>query len=272
MRQQTPCIRVLMLAVWIFVMSMGRLAAEEDFPYREKYPDVPTISTQDLFDKYKQGGTIIVDVRSDIEFAAIHPVGSQHIPIGRSDFIDRVGALIEMNPGAEIAFYCNGITCLKSYEAVEKAQEAGYKNCFAYDAGIPDWEDVYPEHTLLLGEKVTDPAKQIIPESEFKKHLSSFEEFKAKASDPKAIVIDVRDHIQKSGDLPGIETALSIPLDKFIPNFVEREINQDKTLLIFDQVGKQVFWLMYYLVKHGYQDYFFLNKGATGVLEKQEYK
>lgn len=272
MRRDKPRKAILMLPALILVMSIGRLAAAEDFPYREKYPDVPTISTQDLFDKYKQGEMIIVDVRSDIEFSAIHPVGSQHIPIGRADFIDRVGALIEKNPRAGIAFYCNGITCLKSYEAVEKAREAGCKNCFAYDAGIPDWEEVYPEHTLLLGEKVTDPAKQIIPEREFKKHLLGFEEFRSRASDPKAIVIDVRDHIQKSGDLPGIETALSIPLDKFIPNFVEREINQDKTLLIFDQVGKQVFWLMYYLEKHGYQDYFFLNKGATGVLEKQEYK
>ena len=36
-------------------------------------------------------------------------------------------------------------------------------------------------------------------------------------------------------------------MDKFIPNFVQKKVNQDKHLYIFDQVGKQVRWLQYYL-------------------------
>lgn len=42
--------------------------------------------------------------------------------------------------------------------------------------------------------------------------------------------------------------------------------------MIFDQVGKQVRWLMYYLVNSGYTNYFFLDGGATAILKEQEYR
>ena len=61
-------------------------------------------------------------------------------------------------------------------------------------------------------------------------------------------------------------------MDKFIPNFVQKKVNQDKHLFIFDQVGKQVRWLEYYLVENGYQNYTFLKGGATSVLKVQKYK
>jgi len=72
--------------------------------------------------------------------------------------------------------------------------------------------------------------------------------------------------------LDGLEKAKAIPLDKFIPNFVSKKVHQDKPLFIFDQVGKQVRWLEYYLVEYGYSDYYFLAKGATSVLKTQKYK
>lgn len=56
-----------------------------------------------------------------------------------------------------------------------------------------------------------------------------------------------------------------IPLEVFIPSFVAKKANQDMTLLIFDQVGKQVKWLQYYLEEYGYENYHFLEGGATAV-------
>jgi len=47
---------------------------------------------------------------------------------------------------------------------------------------------------------------------------------------------------------------------------------KDKQLVIFDQVGKQVLWLMYYLEDKGYKNYYFLKGGATSVLKKQKYR
>ncbi|MBW2021024.1 MAG: rhodanese-like domain-containing protein [Deltaproteobacteria bacterium] len=242
------------------------------FPYRSQYPNVPPISTEELASKYDAGKVVIIDVRSKIEYNVIHPMGAIHLPVSKMTFVRDLGELIAQHPGKTFAFYCNGVTCLKSYEATKKAIKAGYQNCYVYDAGIPDWAIHYPEKTLLLGKPISNPEKQLIPKSEFKKKCLSFEDFKAKATGPNTMVIDVRDHIQSSGKLPGLEDARSIPLDVFIPNFVERKAHQDKTLLIFDQVGKQVRWLEYYLVENGYNNYFFLKGGATAVIKKQIYK
>ncbi len=256
----------------VFLLGLSQAAMAEDFPYRKKYPDTIPIETETLYQQYKTGRVVIVDVRSDIEYNVIHPKGAIHIPVGQLTFDEKAKEVFQGNPGKSVAFYCNGVTCLKSYEATRKAQEIGCRKCFVYDAGIPDWVEKYPAETLLLGKTVVAPEAQVIPKSEFKKRCLDFESFRQKAAAPNTIVIDARDHIQSSGTLPGLEKALKMPFSKLIPNFIEKKLEQDKTLLIFDQVGKQVRWLMYYLVNEGYTDYFFLDKGATGILKKQEYK
>lgn len=117
-----------------------------------------------------------------------------------------------------------------------------------------------------------DPEKQLIPKSEFKQKCLPFDDFKAQLSSTGGMAIDVRDNIQRSQKLQGLEKAKAIPMDNFIPHFVAKKANQDKPLFIYDQVGKQVRWLEYYLVENGYQEYYFLAGGATSVLKTQEYK
>jgi rhodanese-related sulfurtransferase len=168
--------------------------------------------------------------------------------------------------------YCNGVTCLKSYEGAERATAAGVANVVAYDAGIPDWAVRFPDKTLLLGKLMSESKRPMISDSAHAEHLLNYDSFKKAATAANAMVIDVRDSVQKSGVLPGLEKAVAIPLDKFIPNFVKAKANQDKKLLIFDQVGKQVVWLEYYLIENGYKDYVFLKGGATSVLGSQDYK
>ncbi len=246
-------------------------AVSQEYPGRAQYPKAPFISTEDLRKDYEAGNVIIIDVRSKIEFDVIHVDTALHVPISNKLFANDVKAIADKNPGKKIAFYCNGITCHKSYVAAEKSIEAGISNCFAYDDGIPKWAKVYPANTILLGKVITDPEKQLISKDDFKAKCIDFETFSKQAlSNPDNLVIDVRDHIQSTGALPGLENARKVPLDTFIPNFVEKKLNQDKTLFIFDQVGKQVDWLQYYLIQNGYTNYFFLDGGATKVLEGQQ--
>jgi rhodanese-related sulfurtransferase len=146
------------------------------------------------------------------------------------------------------------------------------KDVYAFDAGIPAWASAYPADTLLIGKEITDPEKQLIPKSEFKKVTVDFETFKKKAAAANAAVIDARDPMQRTQKLPGFEKAMPIPLDKLIKNVVSQGRMKDKQLLIFDQVGKQVRWLMYYLEDNGYKDYYFLKGGATAVLKEQKYR
>jgi rhodanese-related sulfurtransferase len=254
----------------VFGFALNVMATE--FPHRSDYPGVPTIDTEVLNKGHESGEFIIVDVRSTIEYNVIHPVDAVHIPVGNVNFVKNVVNLTSKNPGKKIAFYCNGITCLKSYKAAQKALKAGVADCFAYDAGIPEWVTMYPNKTLLLGKLVADPEKQIIPKSDFKKKCVPFEKFKELATSKGSMTIDVRDNIQRTQKLSGLAKVKPIPMDRFIPNFIEKKVHQDKPLLIFDQVGKQVRWLEYYLVENGYKNYYFLAGGATAVLKKQKYK
>lgn len=254
------------------VISFVCFAGAADFPYRAKYPDIPFITTADLAAKNAKGEVVIVDVRSSIEFNVIHIRNAVHLPLSKKSFTDDVRKLMADHPGKAIAFYCNGVSCIKSYEAAEKAvKELNSKNSYVYDAGIPEWSQVHPESTLLLGAALEDKSK-LISSTEFKSHCLPFDQFKAKAVDQRSVTVDVRDFVQASGKLPGVETARTIPLDQFIPNFVEKGMEKDKALLIFDQVNKQTEWLMYYLKKHGYTNYAFLEGGATAVLGSQKYK
>ncbi len=264
--------KALLISFLMLFTLAATSAGAADFPYREKYPKVPYISTGDLADKDAKGEIIVVDVRSGIEFNVIHTATAQHISLSRKTFTEDIRKLMTDNPGKAIAFYCNGVKCLKSYEAAEKAiEELKCDKCYVYDAGVPEWAKVHPELTVFMGKQLDDPSK-LIPDSEFKARCIPIDQFKAKAADAGCLVIDIRDFVQTSGKIPGLESARTVPMDQFIPNFIEKGAEKDKTLLIFDQVGKQTEWLMYYLRQGGYQNYFFLDGGATTVLGEQQYK
>jgi rhodanese-related sulfurtransferase len=260
------------LIVLASVLGLSVFSFALEFPYRKDYPTVPTIDSKALLEQYEADKVIIVDVRSSIEYDVIHPEGAVHIPLSSSSFIAKVQELKSFNPAKNLAFYCNGITCLKSYKATQKALAAGIDNCYAYDSGIPIWASTYPKKTLLLGKELVDPDKQLISKAAFKKKCLPIKKFKSTTKSKKSLAVDVRDHIQRSEKIKGLKRVVKIPLDKFIPNFVEKKVNRDKTLLIFDQVGKQVRWLEYYLVANGYKNYYFLAGGATSVLKDQKYK
>jgi len=145
--------------------------------------------------------------------------------------------------------------------------EANIKNVYAFDAGIPAWANAYPRDTILIGKEIRDPGKQLIPKSEFAKTTIDFATFKKKATAENAVVIDARDPMQRVQKFTVFDKALPIPLDKLVKNIIDKERMKDKQLLIFDQVGKQVKWLMYYLEDKGYKKYYFLKGGATSVLK-----
>ena len=260
------------LVVGIVVTLVASVCTAEEFPYRKDYPDVSIIELEALKAGYDDGSFVIVDVRSTIEYETIHPKGALHVSLSNADFESKLREVAENNPSKKIATYCNGITCLKSYNAAQKAVDAGMKNVYAFDAGIPAWAKAYPADTLLVGKPIIDPEKQLIPKSEFKKKTISFEEFREKAAKTNTQVIDARDPIQRIGRLPGLENALPIPLDKLIKNIIQHDRMKDRELVIFDQVGKQVRWVMYHLEDRGYKNYYFLKGGATSVLGDHTYR
>ncbi len=245
----------------LFFVLLGNLLAE-DFPLRAKFLSVPFITTENLNKEY--ASINIIDVRSKFEYDVIHIKKAIHIGLPKSEdeagFSKKIAAL-----DGKVAFYCNGHTCAKSYEAVMIVQKAGNKNTYVYDDGIFEWSKKYPNESVLLGVSPVDPAK-LISKEDFKSKFLSKEKFAVEATKATSFLIDARDFVQrkKTPDF-ALNIAANFPIDELItildkPQFKARVAG--KTLYIYDAVGKQVQWLQYYLEQHGYKNYFFLEEGV----------
>lgn len=284
----------------VFLIGTGAVGAE--FPGRNnpKYQGTSYIEIENLYQDYLKDALIVVDVRSKLEYDTIHINGARHVPIGKALFEKKLKDIAGEKSGRKIVFYCNGTTCYKSYEAQLRATNAGVENTYAFDLGIPVWAELYPEKTVLLGKMMTESKIGWIPKSEFKKKCLSWEKFKEVSVRAGTKVIDTRDNVQKGILTPQLlaqlppekkrdleiftqkndemlaalntkNNVIAQPLDKMIKNIIKRGMFMDRTLLIYDQVGKQVRWLMYQLEDAGYSDYYFLNKGAQYVIGTQSY-
>ncbi len=289
----------------LLILLLSGVAYGEEFPGRAQYTDTQYIDITDLHQSLIDNSIIVVDVRSQLEFDTIHVTGAQHIALSNDDFIQQVKSLRNANPQKKIAFYCNGISCLKSYEAASRAGQAGIKNTYAFDLGIPGWAEYYPEQTLLLDKQLSQSKVKWIPKSEFKKICLDWQHFldmaeATKQSGKTLYIIDFRDVVQR-GDLSRSEISqldeneraklnqfrarndyvistlsthvnvVPLPLDKFINTVIKSGKMKNGRIMGFDQVGKQVRWLMYYLDQAGYKDYYFLDKGISKVIETQVY-
>ncbi len=260
---------------WLVLVAMlfsGMVSASEgEFPLREKFSDVKTVSVEALNAGYDE--FVIVDARSRFEFDTIHISKAVRIPISSKSFQSLLAKRVP-DKEAKVAFYCNGYTCSKSYRAAAAATRAGYRNAYAFDAGIFEWTKANPARSTLLGESPVDP-EQLIPKSVFNDHLLDFEQFKQKAAESGAVVIDVRDAAQRRNsdgtknelpDMPNLSKRNDLKLNM---DLLKRKLNErkyrGKQLLIFDATGKQVKWLQYSLEKNGYSNYHFLKGGIYSV-------
>ena len=81
------------------------------------------------------------------------------------------------------------------------------------------------------------------------------------------IVLDIRDTIQKNSINLFPMRQRSVPLDNTqLKIYIDMARNENKTLLFYDAVGKQVRWLQYYLEEEGAENYYFMKGGAKAFL------
>lgn len=249
--------RTLVMVVLV-VVNCSHVWGEKKFQLPAKFRDVPTYTAEQLDKDLDK--VYIVDVRTRFEYSIIRINTSVNNPVMFMTFIDNLKKLRAPDGTKKIVFYCNGGACTKSHEAVLKAQQAGFKNVYAYGAGIFTWVKNYPGKTTLLEQSPAD-LNNIIAKEALNKKMLSYNSFKQFASQGKSLVIDIRDPKQRKV-LLDIKSR-KIFMDRLV-GFLNAGIWKDRQLLIYDAVGKQVRWLQYILVKNGYTNYYFLNKGARG--------
>ena len=245
--------------------SISAIAADKGFPGRAEFPEIPLYQKADLLRDLNK--VVVVDARSSLEFKTIRVKGAVNIPIASKKFTEMVKALRKKTKKS-IVFYCNGRTCYKSYKAAKTALKAGVRNVYAYDAGIFEWAKAYPKHAELLGKSPIDP-KHLISKAKFTERFLKPLQFTEKArSTPssKRLILDVRDMYQRAGVgfFIGIERWASMDDQAKLNKYLKKAINENRTLYIYDETGKQVRWLQYTLEQHNIKNYYFMKKGAKG--------
>ncbi len=248
-----------------FMFPITQTYAQEDFPLRPYYPEVTPISTEKLMAEYDS--TVIIDIRSRLEYEVAHINKAVLLPLTLDDFAEKLGEVRPKNSPETLAFYCNGHSCAKSYQAAQLSLSLGFENVFVYDGGIFDWITATPERATLMGETPAR-ANRIIDAEKFLRHQIAYDEFVAAAKEPNTVVIDIRDPFQRNCS-PRIEDIRNIPLDPLL-DLVTSRIWTEKKLLIFDAVGKQIRWLQYFLNAYDYFDYAFLEGGMQSIANAPE--
>lgn len=250
-----------------FLLSTTLLSAAPstpEFPGREKYPEVKVVEKTQLLNMMKK--VVIIDARSPLEFKTLRIKGAQNIPVSRKDFVEKVKEL-RTKTTKPIVFYCNGRTCMKSYIASRKCINAKIKNVSAYDAGMFDWAKTYPNQAELFGVSPVKAA-DIIPSAKLRARSLSPQKFGYNIFNKGAsnVVLDVRDKFQRgaAGLYPGKETWISMNNEARLNDFIYKAKQDNKTIYIYDEVGKQVRWLQYALNSANMKNYYFMKKGAKG--------
>lgn len=251
----------LLLSLSVFAGS------DEGFPGRAKFKDIPVYEMSELRDALDN--VVVVDARSSYEFETLRIKGAKNIPVAGKKFEEDL-AKLRASTQKPIVFYCNGRSCFKSYIASKKALDAGIKNTFAFDAGIFEWTKTYPDQAVLLDQTPVKTA-DLIPSKVFKSRLLGPDHFSEKATTEghKTMVLDVRDKYQRAGAgfFPGKERWVSLDQKERLIRYIEKAKKQNKTLFVYDEVGKQVRWLQYELEKAGLKNYYFMKKGASGYFD-----
>ncbi|MFH1914743.1 MAG: rhodanese-like domain-containing protein [Pseudomonadota bacterium] len=260
---RAPALAALLITLCAALALLAPTAGASDiFPLRHYYPEVPYITTADLLAGYDE--IIVLDIRSRLEYDVAHINSAVLLPLNEPDFGDKLARIRPRESDTIMAFYCNGHSCAKSYQAVQVALSLGFSNVFVYDGGIFDWIDAAPDKATLMGET---PARagRVIPPQDYLVRVLQYDAFAEAAQDPNAVVIDIRDPFQRDV-IPNIDGIRPIALDPLLTLVVSR-IWTEKQLLFFDAVGSQVRWLQYFLESFGYYDYAFLEGGVAAIAD-----
>ncbi len=250
-------------ALIILLASFGTesYAADSEYPGRKIYLDTPYITLEQFTQEFND--VIVVDVRSGYEYSTLHIKNAFNIPLNSKNFIQEMQGLRKQQPQKKIITYCNGKTCMKSYKAASKCRTNGIENVVVFDAGIMDWARAKPELSVLLGKSPIDPAR-LISKNRFSQHLLEPNTFFKQANNSTPLIIDVRDPLQRAGMalFIGREKRAALDDTNKLGKLIAQAKQEKRQLYIYDEAGKQVRWLMYFLEDQGATDYYFMKGGA----------
>jgi rhodanese-related sulfurtransferase len=123
----------------LLLFSTSLFAAEK--PYApETMPGVVIVSAEEVVElTLSRPELVIIDSRKKTEYTKGHIEGAVNL-LNTSMRREDMEALCPDKTGA-VVFYCNGIRCLRSSDALQKAVSWGYRNVFWFRGGWKEWTD-----------------------------------------------------------------------------------------------------------------------------------
>ena len=105
------------------------------------------VSADQVRELIAKGGVVVVDTRSQREFAAEHIAEAVLAPYGEQSLKERdydvskddLGAIAKLDRSKPTVFLCNGPECWKSYKASREAVKMGFKTVYWFRGGMPEW-------------------------------------------------------------------------------------------------------------------------------------
>jgi rhodanese-related sulfurtransferase len=127
-------------AVCTFLYEMQRLArarlGEADRiarDYFDRRDELEPVGREDLLDRVRRNGAVVIDVRPAEEYEAGHVAGAISVPLE-----ELKSRLTEIPRDAEVVAYCRGPFCVLAPQALDILREAGVR-ARRLDGGFPEW-------------------------------------------------------------------------------------------------------------------------------------
>ncbi|MBU0729965.1 MAG: hypothetical protein KKE17_13345 [Proteobacteria bacterium] len=258
----------LMLLAIIAIPFASMAEDEQQFPLRSSYPFLTGIDSKSLAEIFDSA--IKIDSRNQMEFSVIRMTGAINIPADRMNQ-EQLLALRPKTSPVPIVFYCNGITCPKSYKAADKAVDWGFENVKIYESGIFSWSKDYPEKTDFFGKilSATEMEDMVLNPERFEKVLLTPEKFIEKVHSGQYRIIDIRDTNERFDKPFRLPRVLVLSFDSLV-QLLEKKSSAipREHVLVIDNVGRQVKWLQYFFEKEGVKEYYFLKGGMRKWIEE----
>ena len=129
-----------LLLCWSVLTIPGHVFADERPNAPDTIPGAVIVTAEELAELIlSRPELVILDSRKNSEFAKGHI--EKAINLVNSDMRRETLAAIVPDRNRAIVFYCNGVRCMRSTDAVKKAMEWGYKNVFWFRGGWDEWTE-----------------------------------------------------------------------------------------------------------------------------------
>jgi rhodanese-related sulfurtransferase len=131
----------LLLLVMVMMTSLAGAARGEEKPFApETIDDVVIVTAEEAIALILQNPDMpIIDSRKKTEYVKGHIEGA--VSILNTDMTEQDLQNVVQDKNAAILFYCNGVRCLRSTDAIRKAKSWGYTNLIWFRGGWKEWTE-----------------------------------------------------------------------------------------------------------------------------------